>query len=232
MEPLHPHVYWHVLGFTFDGTVLIYSWVTMAIVFILGRLAVRQASPGRPTFLQNAFELLLETLGGFVREQIHPKQRHLILSIVASLFTYLLVANLIGLIPGQTSPTADLNVTLGMAIGVFLLVQISGLYIKGLRGYIEHFKGPIKAPLTWIFFGPLTVVEELAKPLTLSFRLFGNIFAGEVLLGLLVAIPLWLGGFIPAVAWMGFSIIVGFIQAFIFTMLTLVYVGIMTSEEH
>ncbi|MDI3269943.1 MAG: F0F1 ATP synthase subunit A [Bacillota bacterium] len=232
MEPLHPHVYWHVLGFTFDGTILMYSWATMAVVFLLGLWAVRQANPGRPTPLQNAFELLLETMGGFVREQIHPKQRHLLLSVVASLFTYLLVANLVGLIPGQTSPTADLNVTMGMAIGVFFLVQISGLYVKGIRGYIDHVKGPIKAPLTWLFFAPLTIVEELSKPLTLAFRLFGNIFAGEILLGLLVAIPVWLGGFIPAVAWMAFSIFVGFIQAFIFTVLTLAYVGIMTSEDH
>ncbi|MBX6350909.1 MAG: F0F1 ATP synthase subunit A [Clostridia bacterium] len=229
--PERHHLIWQVHGFTFDGTTLIYTWVAMAIVLALGLLAVRGASPTRPRPLQNAFETMLEVFGRFVGEQIQPRQRAFMLNVLCALFSFILVSNLIGLIPGQTSPTANLNTCLALSIGVFFLVQFSGVLVRGLGGYLRHMKGP-DLPYVWPFFAVINVIEELSKPITLSFRLYGNIFAGEMLILVLAQIPIWFGGFIPGAAWYAFSIFVGFIQSFIFVMLTLAYVGIMTSAEH
>lgn len=229
--PERVHTMWHVHGFTFDGTTLIYTWIAMAICLIAGLLAVRGASVEKPRPLQNVFETLLETLGNYVNEQIRPNQRRFMLNVLASLFTFILVSNLIGIIPGQTSPTANLNTTLALSLGVFFLVQFAGIFTHGLRGYLRHMKGP-DIPYAWPFFAAINLIEELSKPITLSFRLYGNIFAGEMLILVLAGIPIWFGGFIPGAAWYAFSLFVGFIQSFIFVMLTLAYVGIITSTEH
>lgn len=221
---------WHVHGFTFDARVLIYTWIVMGVIVLLGLLAVRGASLKRPTGLQNAFETLLEVVGRFVGEQIHPRQQAFMENLLAALFVFILASNLFGLIPGLSSPTANLNTTFGLSIMVFFLVQFSGIAITGLRGYLHHLKGP-DLPFVWPVFALINIIEELSKPLTLSFRLYGNIFAGEILILLLAQIPVYFGGFIPAVAWYGFSIFVGFIQAFVFMMLTLSYVSMVTSHH-
>jgi F-type H+-transporting ATPase subunit a len=137
------------------------------------------------------------------------------------LFTFLLVANWQGLVPGFTSPTNDLNTTLGLALMVVLLVHILGVQNHGLA-HFKHFFEP-----HWLFI-IINLVEEIAKPVTLSFRLFGNILAGEILiiiLGILVPYV------IPSL-WLTFSVVVGIIQAFIFTMLSISYLSGALKEGH
>jgi len=127
------------------------------------------------------------------------------------------------------SPTADYNTTLGLALCTFVMIYVMGLRYKGL-GYFKHY---LKS---FFFFLPINIIEDLAKPVTLTFRLYGNIYAGEVLiavlLGLLGGWTHVFGGFLASLAWLAFSIFVGCIQAFIFTMLSIAYFSQAVSEGH
>ena len=123
--------------------------------------------------------------------------------------------------PHFTSPTNDINVTLGMALTVSITVYFLGIMRNGL-GYFKHFIQPS------FLFLPLNLLEELAKPLTMALRLFGNILAGEILLIVLYMLAPWV---IPDF-WIGFSLIVGFLQAFIFTMLTMIAIAPVFRAHH
>lgn len=228
-----PHHPWE---FTLGGThvtlnpkTLIMTWVVMLLVILFTVSATRNMNMKRPGKLQLMVEEIFLFLRGLVFENMDPRKGAGLMSLIFTLFIFLLFSNLWGLVPTMQSPTADVNTTAGMAIMVFFLVQFMGLRYKG-AGHFKHFLEPFP------FFLPLTIVEELAKPVTLAFRLYGNIYGGEVLiavlLGLLGLNTFFFGGFIPSVVWLAFSIFVGFIQAFIFTMLTIAYISQVVQEHH
>ena len=126
------------------------------------------------------------------------------------------------ILEGLTSPTSDINTTIALALCSTLVVWVMGVKVKGLS-YFKHFVRPYKALLI------LNIFEEIARPVTLAFRLFGNIVAGEILLEVLYKLP-W---FVPVPwVWIAFSLFIGIIQAFIFTVLTASYLGMGLSEEH
>lgn len=208
---------------------LVMTWIVMGLVILFTVAATRNMKLKRPGKLQLMVEEMYQFLKGLAYENLDPKKGAALMCLLFSLFIYLLFCNLWGLVPTMMSPTADVNTTLGMAISVFILVQVLGLYYRGAK-FFKHFVEP------FVFFLPLVIVEELSKPLTLAFRLYGNIYAGEVLIAVLLGlIPLtinFFGGFIASVVWLSFSIFVGFIQAFIFTMLTIAYIGQVTAEHH
>ena len=142
---------------------------------------------------------------------------------IISLFMFLLVSNWLGLIPGMASPTNDLNTTLGLALLVIVMVHVLGVARKGGH-YIGHFFKP--TPI----FVIINAIEEIAKPITLSFRLFGNILAGEILIIILLKLmPIWMP--VPSVIWLAFSIFIGAVQAFIFTMLSMAYFANAVKED-
>ncbi len=122
------------------------------------------------------------------------------------------------------SPTADLSVTLALSFSIILLTHILSVQYKGARAYLKHYFEPY--PI-WL---PLNIIEEISKFLTLGMRLYGNIFAGEVLIGVILA--LGFVGIIPLVVWQGFSVFVGSIQAYVFTILSMVYISQKISTEH
>lgn len=213
----------HFAGFTFHLDTLYMTWLTMAIVLFIAILATRRLEMV-PRGMQNALELLVESLMTQVDNTIGPKGR-MVAPLVITLFLFLLIANWLGLVPSFTSPTNDLNTTLGLALMVVLLVNLLGIWNKGLFGHFGHFIKPN------IFFLPINIIEEISKPVTLSFRLFGNILAGEILIIILgMLLPIWMP--IPSVIWLGFSVIVGIIQAFIFTMLTISYLSNSLNDHH
>jgi len=143
---------------------------------------------------------------------------------VLSLFLFLIVSNWLGLVPTLASPTNDLNTTLGLALLVIVMVHMLGFHFKG-GAYLKHFFQPV-AP-----FVIINAIEEVAKPITLSFRLFGNILAGEILIIILLKLmPIWMP--IPSVVWLAFSIFIGGVQAFIFTMLSMAYLAVAVKDEH
>jgi F-type H+-transporting ATPase subunit a len=212
------------LGYTFNMDTLYMTWLTMAIVIVIAVLAVRRLETV-PRGWQNVFEMAIEAIGGQVEATIGPNSKK-VAPLLITLFIFLLVSNWLGLIPGFTSPTNDLNTTLGLALMIIGFVHVLGLAHKGFKAHFGHFFKP--HPL----FLPINIVEELARPITLSFRLFGNIMAGEILIVLIAAMPLWYGEPLIGFAWLGFSVIVGIIQAFIFTMLSTSYLSNSLKDEH
>lgn len=214
----------HFMGLTFNMDTIIMTWVAMAIVIFIALLAVRRLE-AVPRGWQNLFEMAIDAIGGQVEATIGPNSKR-VAPLLITLFVFLLVANWQGLVPGLTSPTNDLNTTLGLALMIIGFVHVLGVAHKGFIKHFGHFFQP--HPL----FLPINIIEELARPITLSFRLFGNILAGEILIVLIAALPIWYGEPLPGVVWLGFSVIVGIIQAFIFTMLSTSYLSNSLKDEH
>ncbi len=210
----------HFAGLTFNIDTLMMTWLTMGIVIVLAILATRRIEL-IPRGWQNLLEIAVFTLLEQIEATMGPKGRRLA-PLIITLFLFILISNWLGLVPGFTSPTSDINTTLGLALMVITLVHILAIVNKGPGRYFKHFFEP------YIPFVVINVIEEIAKPITLSFRLFGNILAGEVLiivLGLLVP-------YVAPTLWLAFSVFVGLIQAFIFTMLSMSYLANSVQQEH
>jgi F-type H+-transporting ATPase subunit a len=223
---------WHAFGMTFCGETLIDTWIVSLIVLAWGLLATRRGPGDRLGTLQNAWEMIWEFVGHFIGERPTERQRYFLNCLLMALFLFVLGSNFLGLLPGMHSPTNTLNTDFALAAVVFFLVQGWAFFAHrgaGLRRLIHG------GAIGWVML-PITVLEEFAKPVTLAMRLFGNILAGElIVLVLLQLLPLHTFlflGFIPHVLWLAFGIFVGSIQAFIFMVLTLAYVGQSTAEEH
>ena len=212
------------LGFTFNTETILMTWLAMAIVIAVSCLAVRNLK-AVPTGCQNFVEIIVVWLHGQI-DSMMGKRGRLLAPFIVTLFLFLLTSNLIGLIPTLASPTNDLNTTLGLALLVVVMVHCLGLYYK--RGhYIAHFFQPF-AP-----FVVINMIEEIAKPITLAFRLFGNILAGEILIIVLLRLtenPFYMT--LPSVAWLGFSIFISCVHAVIFTMLSMAYLGNALKDNH
>lgn len=217
-----------VLGHVHPKTIVM-TWIVMILVALFTVAATRNMKVDRPGKLQLMVEEIFLFLRGLAFENLDPRKGAGMMCLIFSLFMFLLFSNLWGLIPTMSSPTADINTTLGMALMVFMLIQVMGIRYKG-AGFLKHFVQPS------VLFLPIVIIEELSKPITLSFRLYGNIYAGEVLIAVLLGLfgltVDVFGGFLASVVWLAFSIFVSCIQAFIFTMLTIAYVGQATAEEH
>ena len=205
---------------------IVMTWLVMIIIGVVMSAATRNMKVDRPGKLQLMVEEIFLFLRGLVYENIDYRKGAGLMCLIFTLFIFLLFSNLLGLVPTMMSPTADVNTTLGMALTVFLLVQVLGFRYKGL-GFLKHYATPMF---------PIVVVEEFSKPITLSLRLYGNIYAGEVLIAVLLGLfgltVDLLGGFAASVVWLAFSIFVSAVQAFIFTMLTIAYIGQATAESH
>ena len=212
-----------IAGFTFNSQTLVMTWISMVVVLFIGWLATRNLRVVPTSNWQMMMETVIEALHDQVEENMGPRGRGFLSTFIVSLFLFLLVSNWIGLIPTMASPTNDLNTTLGLALLVIAMTHVLGLYVKGGH-YIGHFFQP------FVPFVVINIVEELAKPITLSFRLFGNILAGEILIHILLVL---LGNYstVPSVVWIAFSVFVGGVQAFIFTMLSIAYIGSAVKTE-
>lgn len=229
-----------------------YAWIVMGILIVASFAATRRVELV-PRGMQNFMEMVLEQFLSLLDDVIgHEGRRYL--PIIATLGLFILTSNLMGLIPGMIAPTANMFTTLACAIIVFLYYHYLGVRKQGLVGYLKHFCGPVPA-LAWLMF-PIEVVSHLARVLSLSLRLFGNMFAGHILLGIIFLLTAldglfgWalsgqIGGLLigaPAGLLMiaftvGFllplKILVAFLQAFIFCMLSMLYIAGATEDaEH
>lgn len=208
---------------------LVISLLTALFIAGCGLLVTRRLSriPGKGQVL---LELFYERLDQFVRDLMGPRyKKYLPLAITA--FLYILLMNLAGLIPGWASPTANINITAGLAIVSVAYAQIEGIRVNGLKGYFRHFIGE-----PWWLFAlniPIHIIGELAKVLSLTIRLFGNLFGEDVVIVILIALPLMLMKFpLPAqLPMLLFAIFTSFVQAMVFTILTCVYIHLMTAHE-
>ncbi|MBN1640961.1 MAG: F0F1 ATP synthase subunit A [Anaerolineae bacterium] len=211
-EELIPVVYLQLGPLQITSTV-VNTWIIMAIVCGVLILMGRRMRV-KPTRWQNALEWIVEAVDGLIRNMI-PEEPRLFLPVVGTLAVFITASNLGGLIPGLKSPTTDINTPLALAIVVFFSVHYYGIWRKGVLGHLKHYVEPIFILL------PIEIASELARTLSLTFRLFGNILGEEIVIAVLFLI---LPYFIP-VPMMLFSIFTSVIQAYVFAMLTVVYIA-------
>jgi F-type H+-transporting ATPase subunit a len=253
--PLSAEPIIHIGHFAVTNSLLM-SWLVMSTMIILAAIATRQIklSPGP---IQNFVEFLIETFLGTV-ESVAGKFSRTFFPIVATFFFFILFSNWMGLLPGISSiginevseghtlfvpffrsPAADVNTTLGLALLSVVITQFYGLKFKGLWGYVKHyFHNPVKGGIALVllgviiggFLGFLEIVSELVKIVSLSFRLFGNVYSGEVVISTISGIF----SYLAPVPFLLLEVIVGFVQATVFALLSLVFFTIISQqpEEH
>lgn len=201
-----------------------------SIILIAVALIIRGSMLLVPRGMQNALEVLLDSLLDLVEVNIGPKWGVRTFPLISTIFMYVIVCNYMGLIPGFSSPTSNINVTASIAVPVFLLTHAYGLIIHKF-GYIKHFLGPMRnlpgIPLMILLFF-VEGIGHLVRPVTLSVRLFGNMFAKHVLLGVLAMLT----PFLVPVLVLGLGTLVGLIQAFVFSLLATLYLAGAVEEAH
>jgi F-type H+-transporting ATPase subunit a len=197
-----------------------YTWLTM-LILILSALFMAKKVKLVPEGGQNFFEVLISGLENFMVEITGPEGRFFF-PFIATVFLFVLVSNMIGLIPGMFSPTANLNTTLALALCTFIYTHVIGIKFHGVK-YIKHFCGPV----WWLIplMLPIELIGHVARIMSLSVRLFGNIFGKEMVLAILFG----LGGlYLAPLPIMFLGILVCFIQALVFMLLaTMYFVGAM-----
>ncbi|WP_338471040.1 F0F1 ATP synthase subunit A [Niallia sp. XMNu-256] len=226
------------LGLTFNLSNVLMITVASLIVFIIAVVCTRNLSM-KPTGMQNFFEWIMDFVRNIIRSSMDWKEGGHFHVLGITLIMYIFVSNTLGLPFAITydgvlwwkSPTADPVVTLTLAATVMGLAHYYGVKQRGMKQYLKAFVTPFS------FMLPIKLVEEFSNTLTLGLRLYGNIFAGEVLLTLLAGgLATGVGGtiaaIIPTVAWLGFSTFMGAIQAYIFTLLSMVYLSHKVSHDH
>jgi len=194
---------------------VIYSWLVMIILIILGAVAAKGISM-IPTKAQNVFEILISGIEEFMVE-ITGEEGRWLFPISATIFIYIVVCNLIGLVPGFLPPTASVNTTLSCAIPVVIFTHVIGVKYHGVK-YIKHFMGPVwwLAPLIFV----IEIIGHAARILSLSIRLFGNMMGHELVLGILFFLA---GLFLAPLPIMALGIFVAVVQAFVFFLLSILY---------
>lgn len=194
----------------------------LIVFFIAVRSTLSVESPGP---VQHIAELIHEAIGDQAEQVIgHGYQRYQ--AYVTCIFLFVLCNNLVGLIPGVEAPTTSIMVTLGLAVPTFLYYNYYGVKEQGVVGYIKHFAGPVWW-MAWLIF-PIELVSHLARVMSLSVRLYANMFAGDlVTLVFFSLVPVG----IPVI-FLGLHLFVSLIQAFVFTLLTMIYLSLAVSHEH
>jgi F-type H+-transporting ATPase subunit a len=242
------HVERHFLGMTFNMDTIWTTGVAAAVVLVLGFWARRQLTRDIENHVPSKLQILWEGVVNEVQVQVEDnlgKANRTVVMLAVAEFFFILIANWLEMIPSEPnehfhllpSPTSDTNLTYAMAVMVMIGVWTYGIRQKGVKGYFSHFLQP------YAFLLPLNVIEEVTKPISLALRLFGNIFAGGILLALIASMTAWTVGVVPvggvlsilfAIMWKLFDMAIGLIQAFIFALLTVLYFGMAGAghEEH
>jgi len=196
-----------------------------------------------PRPLQNAVEYLVETLNDFIVGILGPKHGPRYVPFLGTLFIYILAMNLFGLIPFMDSPTSSLNVTVALALVVFLYSQYIGIKELGVLGYVDHLAGSPRTPISWMLVPlmlPIHIMGELAKPISLSCRLFGNVFGEDMLLVAFVTLGITTLSFVHSpiglplqLPFLFLALLTGTLQALVFTVLSTIYILLMLPhDEH
>jgi F-type H+-transporting ATPase subunit a len=199
--------------------------VALLLMLLLG-LSARKLSR-IPSKRQSVLELIIETFENLLVDVIGEEGRKYA-PMIGSIGLFIVTANLLGLVPGLMSPTSKLNVTAGCAISVFVYYHWQGIKAQGLLRYLKHFTGPIPALAPLLF--PIEIISHFSRPVSLSLRLFGNIFAEELLIIIIASIV----PFVLPLPFMAVAIFTAVIQAFVFVLLACIYIGgaVAHEEEH
>jgi F-type H+-transporting ATPase subunit a len=221
-------------GFTFKpGQEVVPDFIVMSLLILVGMsilcLLIRsRLSVENPGTLQLALEEAVSFLNGMLDDFIGAKGRNY-LPLVGTIFIFILIGNLMGLVPGLKSPTSNINVTLGCALTVFVYYQFQGFKQQGVIGYVKHFLVPAGAPI-WIapIYFPIEIISHFSRVLSLSVRLFGNIFGEDLVILILASIV----PFLAPLPMMFLGLITSALQAYIFAMLTTIYVAGAVVVDH
>jgi F-type H+-transporting ATPase subunit a len=223
---------------------LIMSWIVVIVLIVSAQIISRQMRLV-PQGIQNVAEFGVEKLLNFMEGMFHSRKKaEKYLPLIATIFILVLISNWFGILPGVgsigiyehhdghevfvplfRSAASDLNFTLAIAITAVIMVNMAGIVAVGMRGFVSRYIS-FKSPITF-FVGILELLGEFSRMVSFSFRLFGNIFAGEVLL----VIVSFLTPYLVPVPFLGLELFVGFVQALVFSMLTLVFISI-AIEQH
>ncbi|WP_227762544.1 F0F1 ATP synthase subunit A [Zhaonella formicivorans] len=214
MEHLKPHTVFQIGPIPVSSTV-VNAWIVMAVLFTLVLISTRNLKL-IPSGKQHFPEMIVEFLYGLLESVLgHGGKKYI--PLVGSLFIFILFLNWAWFIPEMKPPTMDLSTTAAFGVTTIITVQLIGIKNKGLVEYLKHFLSPTPV------LAPLNVIEELVKPVSLSLRLFGNMFGEEMVVVILFTlVPL----FAPVPIQM-LGVLMGFIQAFVFTLLTTTYIAAM-----
>jgi F-type H+-transporting ATPase subunit a len=224
------HHTWHIFGLTFNGDTIIATIIAGLIIVLLGLLLRRSVNARKPGRLQVFFEAIVQQVERQVEETMGVQTAPFVVPLAIALFLFILIANWLAIIPSPGDPeylippASDVNLTYALALFVIILMHVTGVRKKGFRGYYPHLLTPSPIML------PINIIEELAKPLTLALRLFGNIVSGVIMVSLIALFPayiLWA----PDVIWKLFDMFIGLIQAFIFGLLTIIYFSSVRASE-
>ena len=211
-------------GIPLHTDTLLYTGIVCAVLIIIAALARRSLTSGPPKGLQNLIEGVYSLVSGMVTDSGADKVRYMA-PMAITLFLFILFSNMLGTIPGLHSPTSDLNTPVALTLVVLFLMHYLGLKFKGAGGYLKHFAEPMALAI------PINVLEIVTRPVSLALRLFGNMFAKGTVFGLIGFLLPWFLIVVPSIVWIPFSLFIGVIQAFVFTVLTIVYLG-MAMETH
>lgn len=231
----HHEPVWHFLGMDFNGDTIISTAIAAVIVIALAFfLRAKVTSTGVPGGVQLFWEAVTIQMRGQIESAIGMKIAPFVLPLAVTIFVFILVSNWLSVFPWQYGggegvppsevlkpPAADINYVLALALFVFICYHAAGIWRRGILG---HPWRVLKGHVTLLM--PINIVEEIAKPISLSLRLFGNIFAGGILVGLIALLGINFGAaamVVPNAIWKTFDLFVGLIQAFIFSLLTILY---------
>jgi F-type H+-transporting ATPase subunit a len=215
---------------------LFWNTLIVFVVLIVFALVARSRRADVPKGLQNFAEQVVESLNALTVGILgHGGEKYT--PLVGTVFLYILLMNLIGIIPGLHSPTANITTTLALGVTVFVYAQYQGIRQRGLRSYFRHFMGPSitgKFPELFFLIGPIDIISELIKPFTLAIRLFGNIFGEDVILLVLAGLGLKLlhiPGLPLQFLVLFLAVLTDVVQALVFAMLTCIYILLLTHHE-
>ncbi|PKN32908.1 MAG: ATP synthase F0 subunit A [Deltaproteobacteria bacterium HGW-Deltaproteobacteria-19] len=213
-------LFFHIPGVANHVT---HSWLIMAFLALCGFLATRGLSvyPGR---FQNVMEVVVGALNSLLIDTM-GEQGKKFFPLIATLGLFIIVSNLLGLVPGFISPTSSLNMTIAMALIVFVLTHVVGVQTQGLK-YFKQFLGPV----WWLIplMLPIELISHLSRPLSLSVRLFGNIEGGHiVIIVLVILVPLLIP--LPILI---LKVLISFIQTLVFMLLSMMYIAGAMEEHH
>ena len=214
-------VYWQGYGLTLNAT-LVYTWIVMLIMTIGSWLVTRKLSTGPEI---SRWQNLLEIVVGYMREQIREVSRERAdryMPFVGTLFLFILVPNVLAVVPGFHPPTGSLSTTTALALCVFVAVPIYGIASRGVGSYLKNYIQP-----SWIML-PFNIIGELSRTIALAVRLYGNVMSGTMIVGILLSLTPIL---VPAIMNV-LGLITGVIQAYIFAVLAMVYIAASTRAHH
>lgn len=219
-EGFGPRVAFEIFGIQITETITV-TWLVMALMTVFCVLATRKMRR-TPRGIQLVGEIFVKTIEGLTSSNMGQKNIGFA-PFIGALIMFLAIGNIVGIL-GLRPPTADLNTTMALSVTTFVLTQYFGLRAKGLGGYVKGYFEPI-----FLLF-PLNVIGELSNPVSLGFRIFGNVLAGVIIMSLVYS---GLGGIlgpvfqfaVPIPLHMYFDLFSGLLQSFIFTMLTMVFIS-------